>query len=230
MTPAKVLASMGPKEFSGPHPWGKKPLYHPTLLGEDVAKVQCWTFGVPAKKTCPGAVYGRNTVCSRCYACNGNYRYGSVKKAMLRRMVAMVTDEAQFIQAVNTQLATKKFRYVRLHDSGDFYAPEAIDLWATIAKQNPGIRFFSPTRTWRLDEFLPSLRRANRLKNFTIRPSALFIGEGAPKVRGLAGGLGVTNEQAQATCPASRKHGTCTESRCRRCWTQEGPIDFLLHN
>ena len=50
-----------------------------------------------------------------------------------------------FVELMNKDIKDKKAEYIRVHDSGDYYSKEYLNKWLEIARQNPGIRFYSYT-------------------------------------------------------------------------------------
>jgi hypothetical protein len=104
-------------------------------------------FSLPAYKTITG-----KTVCpfakdciKYCYAQKGNYRYPSVIKGLNNRYNLSQTDE--FIPQMNATIILERPTHVRIHDSGDFYSPEYLNKWVTIAKQNKEVIFYAYTKS-----------------------------------------------------------------------------------
>mgnify|MGYP003631877306 CR=1 FL=1 len=104
-------------------------------------------FSLPAYKTITG-----KTVCpfakdciKYCYAQKGNYRYPSVIKGLNNRYNLSQTDE--FIPQMNATIILERPTHVRIHDSGDFYSPEYLNKWVTIAKQNKDVIFYAYTKS-----------------------------------------------------------------------------------
>jgi len=108
--------------------------------------VKVFNFGIPAYKsvtgkiTCPMA----DSCVDFCYARKGSYVWGNVKPAYEWRLEQTRRDD--FVDLVNKEIASKrKINYVRIHDSGDFYAPKYLYKWIQIAKDNPTVRFYAYT-------------------------------------------------------------------------------------
>ena len=104
-------------------------------------------FSLPAYKTITG-----KTVCpfakdciKYCYAQKGNYRYPSVVKGLNNRYNLSQTEE--FIPQMNATIILERPTHVRIHDSGDFYSPEYLNKWVTIAKQNKDVIFYAYTKS-----------------------------------------------------------------------------------
>ena len=104
-------------------------------------------FSLPAYKTITG-----KTVCpfakdciKYCYAQKGNYRYPSVVKGLNNRYELSQTNE--FVPKMNATIILERPTHVRIHDSGDFYSPEYLNKWITIAKQNKDVIFYAYTKS-----------------------------------------------------------------------------------
>ena len=102
-------------------------------------------FGLPAYKSITGRV-----ICPMadgcikfCYARKGAYIWGNVKPAFEKRYELSKTDD--FISAIHAEIQRKKPKFVRVHDSGDYYSREYLAKWFQIAKQNPQVNFYSYT-------------------------------------------------------------------------------------
>lgn len=59
-------------------------------------------------------------------------------------------------------------KYVRIHVSGDFDTIQYIEEWISLAEQNPAVRFWAYSRSWRVPELLPALERLRALPNVQI--------------------------------------------------------------
>lgn len=102
-------------------------------------------FGLPAYKSITGRV-----ICPMadgcikfCYARKGAYIWGNVKPAFEKRYELSKTDS--FVSAIHAEIQSKKPKFVRVHDSGDYYSREYLAKWFQIAKQNPHVNFYSYT-------------------------------------------------------------------------------------
>jgi hypothetical protein len=78
-----------------------------------------------------------------CYAKKGAYVWSNVQPAFEKRY--QLSKTLEFIDAMNAEIKKKRPDYVRVHDSGDYYSRSYLAKWITIAKDNPGIRFYSYT-------------------------------------------------------------------------------------
>lgn len=200
--------------------------------------------------TCPGAVFGENSVCGSCYASpdslkphhitgtlmrrGGSYGYKSVREAQAARrewlFTCLGTKEgkdawvevmtAAIVWATRTGKGQGKGRrqaWFRWHDAGDVVNPNYGRMIEAVCAAAPDVRFWLPTRSYRLPRILPILQDINALPNVAVRPSALFFHQDPPRVAGLSAGTGAAGDGY--TCPSSRQGGACRE--CRMCWSKD---------
>ena len=117
-------------------------------------------FGLPAYKSITGRV-----ICPMadgcikfCYARKGAYIWGNVKPAFEKRYELSKTDD--FISAIHAEIQRKKPKFVRVHDSGDYYSREYLAKWFQIAQQNPHVNFYSYTN------MIDMVKKANIPSNY----------------------------------------------------------------
>ncbi len=60
----------------------------------------------------------------------------------------------------------------RIHVAGDFYSPGYLGKWIEIAASSPNTRFFTYTRSWRVEKIEPLLRAFAALDNVRLWYSA----------------------------------------------------------
>ncbi len=198
------------------------------------------SFSPPARRTCPGAIFGPNTVCSACYADNRHrYRWRAVQEAQARRLAWTLDSlsSGRFTAVVTDRIASRAEPHFRLHDAGDFFSPPYVEAWREIARTLPAVSFWAPTRSWATggqcrpyhDPLLISLRHLATLPNVTVRPSALSFDEPPPRISGLASGTTVTMDRTRATCPKTLTiPSACGD--CRRCWEEPlVSVTYLRH-
>lgn len=74
-------------------------------------------------------------------------------------------------------------RYFRVHDSGDFFSPAYYRAWIEIARRNPDVLFWAPTRVWVIPRYRELIAREN-IENLVVRPSGYHVGDAAPRIEG----------------------------------------------
>ncbi len=230
----KKIPVPGSVPFPGLHPRSKTPMKSQPGLLTNTSKMPCPSWGLPAGKACPGAKYGAGTICGSCYAAKGNYGVPMVRHAQQERFrwtLALMKSSAgqdAFVAYMSKAIDTIGLPYFRVHDSGDLFSPAYARCWARIAANLSHIRFWFPTRSYRIANLLPSIQELASLPNVTVRPSALMLDAPAPEIPGLAAGSGATHSKADATCPAYRQAGKCLD--CRSCWDRPTvPVLYPLH-
>ena len=124
--------------------------------------VKLMNFGIPAYKsasgklTCPMA----DACVKFCYAKKGAYVWSNVQPAFEKRY--QLSKTLEFIDAMNAEIKKKRPDYVRVHDSGDYYSRSYLAKWITIAKDNPGTRFYSYTN------MVDMMQKTNLPSNYDI--------------------------------------------------------------
>lgn len=121
-------------------------------------------FDLPASPE----VCGR--MCPGCYAQKAQIAYPAVMPARLRRLDE--TKASTFVSRIKSELTEtkKKFSYVRIHSSGDFYSQDYIDKWTAIAKSTPNTKFYAFTKRKKDFDF----SKLMKLKNVSIIDSLQF--------------------------------------------------------
>lgn len=118
------------------------------------------SFSIPASGTCPG----KTKLCAKhCYAKKGHFVFESVDRVYRENL--RQTRRADFANQILAELRKKPIRTLRLHASGDFYSATYVEKWIKIAKARPDVAFFAYTRSWRVPEILPALRKLAKLRN-----------------------------------------------------------------
>lgn len=168
----------------------------------------------------------KGSVCSGCYAMKGCYVFPVVKEALERRFAAIRAPywTAAFIALLRSK---RNMRFFRWHDSGDLQSTAHLQNIVTIAENVPSVRFWMPTREYRiLDTFegtIPS--------NLIIRVSAHMVGSDAPsRFRHTSVVLpkGTDSIPGAFTCIASQQGNECY--RCRACWSSNAStIAYPIH-
>ena len=59
-------------------------------------------------------------------------------------------------------------QFVRIHVSGDFDTPRYILAWIDLIRENPDVKFWAYTRSWRAPELLPLLEELRALPNLQL--------------------------------------------------------------
>ncbi len=141
-------------------------------------KTECFSFDLPAIKTCPG----RTLECARdCYAVNMMKAYPNVAKKYERNLelARMGLDFVKYMIAnipANCQF--------RIHVSGDFYSGYYTSQWRWIAESRPDVTFYAYTRSWRDLEIFAPIMQLNALPNVNVNLS-VDDETGAPRLHAM---------------------------------------------
>jgi hypothetical protein len=175
------------------------------------------------------------SVCHKCYALRGNYRFGNVRRAQARRRAAL--DHPRFVEAFIRALTVRQLvddedRF-RWFDSGDLPDFETLLKIVAIAEGTPTIRHALFTKEY-------GLLRKFRLLGYEI-PSNLFLRPSFPMVGSMWAGdrvPGDTGHQAtvgldnppHTQCDAKLQDHKCVgpHMNCDACW-RPGSINFHKH-
>lgn len=93
---------------------------------------------------CPNA----GVCASYCYARNGTYNFSNVKAAHIRNLELTLDHPETFVQEMIEECSKPKMKgkYVRVHDSGDFYSIDYLMSWIQIFKACPDVVFYAYTK------------------------------------------------------------------------------------
>lgn len=191
-------------------------------------KMPWYGYSIPAEHCKVGGTLRQinGSVCSKCYACKGRYRFPNVADAMQRRYDRILENPstwAGYMAALLDRKSRGDKQFFRWHDSGDLINQAHLDAIIWIARQLPHIYFWLPTKEY-------GLVRRNRAEidsvpNLAVRVSAPVIGQvlpndGMPR-SSVGAGIG-------KLCHAQERDGKCGE--CRACWNKHVPnVDYPLH-
>ncbi len=200
-------------------------------------KMPCHSYNLPIRACVAGAKARKvpGTVCHECYGAKGRYPRPSAMAASERRLACLQADEANGYSnwTADFVLALKYWErsgYFRWHDIGDVQNAAHLAAICEIARQCPDIRFWLPTREYRVVR--DYVRAGNAIPaNLNIRLSGMLINFAAPTVEGTSRGHVVTEWGKVAGLPCHAqwaKTGKCQD--CRACWRPEvSDIQYHLH-
>jgi len=78
------------------------------------------------------------------------------------------SQRSDFVEVMAAEIEMKKAEVVRWHSCGDFYSAEYADKWAKVAEACPTVIFYGYTRSWNVEEILPSLENLAALPNVQL--------------------------------------------------------------
>lgn len=94
--------------------------------------------------TCPSAGICRQV----CYARHGTYLWPAVRAKHHSNLQFVLDDPDGWQQAMLAELAAPKFvgRWIRVHDSGDFFSDDYTTRWLRIMRDRPEVNFYCYTK------------------------------------------------------------------------------------
>jgi hypothetical protein len=195
------------------------------------SKMPGLSYGTPADECSIGGILRmvKGSVCSKCYAHKGMYRFGTVQAAQYRRLGTM-ENLSKWTETM-TELLSRKYSkksekdsVFRWHDSGDVRDMEHLEAIVQIAKNIPTVSFWLPTKEYKI--LRKFLRKSSLPSNLIVRISAPMIGQTQKEIPGTRSSSVGTGKGFQ--CPAYSQDGKCGD--CRSCWDINVPnVDYPEH-
>ena len=110
------------------------------------SKMPGHAYGLPAKECKTGGKLQKvkGSTCYGCYALKGCYVFKVVQDAQYKRLKAI--RHPLWVRAMTMQIANKKTKFFRWHDSGDIQDLKHLAKIFEVAKRTPGIAHWLPTR------------------------------------------------------------------------------------
>lgn len=83
-----------------------------------------------------------------CYARVGTYRFKNVRAAHIRNLLLCRDNPQEFEERMTEELKHKRYtgKWIRLHDSGEFFSDEYLRTWLRIMRNAPEVRFYCYTK------------------------------------------------------------------------------------
>jgi hypothetical protein len=161
-------------------------------------------------------VNAADCVCQSCYAEKNKYSYTSNQMGALIRQAwteAAVLD-GSFVTVMDFAIKTADYyleggtrenkdlsaepgldintgepaKFFRIHDSGDWFSEKYYLAWCEVARRNPNVTFWAPTRVWVLN--VDWVNDTPPPDNLVVRPSAYMFNRPATLLRSLVRGPG----------------------------------------
>ena len=193
----------------------------------------CYSWGIPAQSCISGSKLAQiqGTVCQKCYALKGFFRYPKVQGAYQRRLERSNNPHwvEAMIKLVYWQTAETGTPYFRWFDSGDLQSDTMLHKICAVAEGTPEIRHWLPTREYRIIEDF--LREHRFPENLTVRVSAALIDGAAPRIARLPESTVHSSAvPAGSFVCAAREREPVNCGTCRACWDAEVQhVSYPLH-
>lgn len=95
-------------------------------------------------KTCPNA----GACATVCYARNGTYNFSNVKRRHTQNLEYILEDPQGWFAQMLEEVSKPKMRgkHVRIHDAGDFFSQDYLEMWLRLARLVPEVTFYCYTK------------------------------------------------------------------------------------
>jgi hypothetical protein len=184
------------------------------------------TWSIPSGITCPS----KTPLCETfCYAKKAEIAYPQVMPSRMRNLWASQQDE--FVDWMTEAISKIKSKFIRVHESGDFYDNQYKKKWFEIMRRFPNIKFLAYTKncSWSWNDIPPNLilrcsiwpdTKAKNKKSDLIKAYAYDpYGVKMPSYSFNGGAV---------ECPAL-KNKSIKCSDCKMCWRGKRDVKFKLH-
>ena len=196
------------------------------------SKMPSYAWSISARRCNVGSKLAKvkGSVCEGCYALKGRYMFSNTQDALERRYNAWDSDRAKWVDAMIYLMHNKQHivnaGVFRFFDSGDIQGSAMLDDINTVAWASPTIRFWLPTKEYKLvknydKEIAP---------NLVIRVSAPTVDKGFSGYTHISTVYNKDNIDTAkgAVCPASKQDNQC--GSCRACWDDEvSEVSYIAH-
>ena len=183
------------------------------------SKMPSYAWSISARRCNVGSKLAKvkGSVCEGCYALKGRYMFSNTQDALERRYNAWDSDRAKWVDAMIYLMHNKQHivnaGVFRFFDSGDIQGSAMLDDINTVAWASPTIRFWLPTKEYKL------------VKNYDkeIAPN-LVIRVSAPTVYNKDN----IDTAEGHICPSSKQDNQC--GSCRACWSDKvSEVSYIAH-
>ena len=196
------------------------------------SKMPSYAWSISARRCNVGSKLAKvkGSVCEGCYALKGRYMFNNVQDALERRYNAWDSDRAKWVDAMIYLMHNKQHivnaGVFRFFDSGDIQGSAMLDDINTVAWASPTIRFWLPTKEYKLvknydKEIAP---------NLVIRVSAPTVDKGFSGYTHISTVYNKDNiDTAEGhICPSSNQGNQC--GSCRACWSDKvSEVSYIAH-
>jgi len=196
------------------------------------SKMPSYAWSISARRCNVGSKLAKvkGSVCEGCYALKGRYMFNNTQDALERRYNAWNSDRAKWVDAMIYLMHNKQHivnaGVFRFFDSGDIQGSAMLDDINTVAWASPTIRFWLPTKEYKLvknydKEIAP---------NLVIRVSAPTVDKGFSGYTHISTVYNKDNiDTAEGhICPSSKQGNQC--GSCRACWNDKvSEVSYIAH-
>lgn len=180
-------------------------------------KMPCKSYSLPTSACRAGAYLSEipNSVCSKCYAKKGNYRFN--EKARQARLATL--EHPRWVEAMVHLIRESDTLHFRWHDSGDVQGMGHFLNIIRVAWALPHVKFWLPTQEASLMRVIQSINWHNFPQNLVVRVSSTLIDSDPRKWPWNTSTVHKHRGPVGHVCPAPTQGGKC--GTCRACWNKE---------
>jgi len=196
------------------------------------SKMPSYAWSISARRCNVGSKLAKvkGSVCEGCYALKGRYMFNNTQDALERRYTAWSNDRERWVDAMIYLMHNKQHivnaGVFRFFDSGDIQGSAMLDDINTVAWASPTIRFWLPTKEYKLvknydKEIAP---------NLVIRVSAPTVDKGFSGYTHISTVYNKDNIHTAEghICPSSKQGNEC--GSCRACWNDKvSEVSYIAH-
>ena len=186
------------------------------------------TFSLPAVTSCPNHTVDCGNYC---YAKKAEKLYPGVLPSRIRNLNE--SKRNTFVKIVSDILSKRQSKYIRIHESGDFYSQEYLDKWFEICRKFPDKKFLAYTQCYNLDY---SKKPSNLVLYWSIWPDSRGLPETGLKAFVVdSKHKYLTNMRSQAYVARNgfkcmKGHGSKVKcNTCLHCFEGKGDVIFEIH-
>ena len=196
------------------------------------SKMPSYAWSISAKRCNTGSKLAKvkDSVCYNCYALKGRYMFNNVQDALERRYGVWNSNREKWVDAMIYIMHNKQHiintGHFRWFDSGDIQGVDMLNDINTIAWASPSIRFWLPTKEYKLVKDYDKLVAPN----LVIRVSAPSVNKEFSGYTHVSTVYSKDNIEVSNgyVCPASKQDNKC--GSCRACWSDKvSEVSYLAH-
>ena len=197
------------------------------------SKMPSYAWSISAKRCNTGSKLAKvkGSVCYNCYALKGRYMFNNVQDALERRFDAWSSNREKWVDAMIYIMHNKKHivdaQVFRWFDSGDIQGEDMLSDMNTIAWASPHIRFWLPTKEYKLIkdtelDIAPNL--VIRVSNPNTNMNTL---DGYQHISTVYDKDNLSDSEGHI-CPAPKQGNQC--GSCRACWNDKvNEVTYIAH-
>jgi len=186
------------------------------------------TWSLPAEKTCPNAT---KDCMNNCYAKKAERMYKNTRLSRARNLND--SKRKDFVPKMSGLIKKKKSKYIRIHESGDFYSQIYLDKWFEICRKFPKKRFLAYTQMYNLDW---SNKPENLIVYWSVWPDSKKVPRKGLRATVIDDGTGrlknkdMSSKRLKTAFKCKKGHGSkLTCELCLYCFKGKGDVIFKIH-